>query len=636
MIMMILRWFLSSLVIYLPQRYVDGTSSSTATRPNIIFLVVESTDGRTWQRGYQNDVIPLPNLRKLEDQGATSFYRHYSNSPVCCPSRASIWSGKYPHKIMHIQRNTSYPVNGVWNNFEGLPENFTQSIVDVLQVNGYTTHRSGKQDYVTGGHSLSVRLNAWTMYVDFPYNLTQYEPWMEEDSTCRCNGTVTATDPDTPQESVSHKDDWKVLNETLDWIREYQKTKRSEKPFFVYQGMNIVHPPYHTNEYWLDQIDQSKIQVPQWPVSLEKMHPCDIHMSMLKGCLPISPDDDERTKSFERRRQIRHIYYAMIAEFDAMVGRYMDTIQELGLSSQTVFVVTSDHGDMQMEHGQYYKMSPYDASSSVPLILWDPRRALDANRVITDHPTQHIDLFPTILELAGLLPKRPHHLDGYSLVPFIEPSWKRQNFISTTSKNRGLPAVVNINDDNDDTRRRSSTMVDQRSPFVVVQYHGDDSPMSWFAIIQALACMMRIEDDGRENYCMYKLIIWGTGREVDSQLFDLTNDSNETINLIHDADYELIIGILNTNLQSVVDYPAVAHDVAKYNRESFQQWKNEHLANWKELLNSTSLRWHSSWEPKSELALAAIEEWLAKEDPASTIQGCRKELAWPPKENSSV
>eukprot|EP01047_Picozoa_sp_COSAG01_P015703 COSAG01_NODE_790_length_13572_cov_4.015587_7_plen_350_part_00 len=59
-------------------------------KPNILFLVVESTDGRTWSPGYQNDAIKLPNFRELQ-KGGLNFRRHYANAPVCCPSRATFW-----------------------------------------------------------------------------------------------------------------------------------------------------------------------------------------------------------------------------------------------------------------------------------------------------------------------------------------------------------------------------------------------------------------------------------------------------------------------------------------------------------------------------------------------------------------
>ena len=87
-------------------------------RPNIVWLVVESTDGRTWSPGYQQDVIPLPNIRKLQS-GGLEFRRHYANALVCCPSRATFWSGRHAHNIPHEQAASGLPVSGAWNNYEG-------------------------------------------------------------------------------------------------------------------------------------------------------------------------------------------------------------------------------------------------------------------------------------------------------------------------------------------------------------------------------------------------------------------------------------------------------------------------------------------------------------------------------------
>ena len=147
--------------------------SSPSPRPNVVFLVVESTDGRTWQRGYQNSVIPLPNIGALGDQGV-AFHRHYSNAPVCCPSRATFWSGRHAHKIPHKSHlpNSSLPVGGAWNNYEGLPSGFKDKMSDVLTEHGYDVKILGKTDWGTGGHTLNVRLNSWTMYTRFPYNIS--------------------------------------------------------------------------------------------------------------------------------------------------------------------------------------------------------------------------------------------------------------------------------------------------------------------------------------------------------------------------------------------------------------------------------------------------------------------------------
>eukprot|EP00730_Choanoeca_flexa_P004683 TRINITY_DN11771_c0_g1_i7.p3 TRINITY_DN11771_c0_g1~~TRINITY_DN11771_c0_g1_i7.p3 ORF type:complete len:111 (+),score=13.94 TRINITY_DN11771_c0_g1_i7:862-1194(+) len=62
---------------------------------------------------------------------------------------------------------------------------------------------------------------------------------------------------------------------------------------------------------------------------------------------------------------ILHLHLSRIAEFDAMVGAYMQAIEDAGLTDSTYWVITADHGDMQMEHQQFYKMVPYDASASV-------------------------------------------------------------------------------------------------------------------------------------------------------------------------------------------------------------------------------------------------------------------------------
>jgi arylsulfatase A-like enzyme len=84
---------------------------------------------------------------------------------------------------------------------------------------------------------------------------------------------------------------------------------------------------------------------------------------MPQYCRP-SDVDAASFYSEDRRRKIRQIYYAMIAEYDAMVGKYVQLIDTLGITSNTVFICTSDHGDMNMEHQQFYKMVQYDARCS--------------------------------------------------------------------------------------------------------------------------------------------------------------------------------------------------------------------------------------------------------------------------------
>ena len=646
-----------------------GTDASTATakkkKPNIVFLVVESTDGRTWQEGYQGNVIPLPNLRQLaQAEGGYAFHRHYSNTPVCCPSRATLWSGRHAHKIPHIQRQQSpnsgnnsipthkkeLPVNGVWNNFEGLPPDFDLRIDQILQRHGgYTTHLAGKLDFTAGGHSENVRLSAWTMYTRFPYNLHQSGGWAEElPFVCADNGTVL---PSTTRSA--HASDWATVNQTVDWIRQYhheQQTKKEKntkkrqssnvsitenekrdnnkddenKPFFVYQGMNIVHPPYRTNEYYYDKIDPAKIRVPEWP-PLEDLHPCDFQSSMLKGCIP---NLDNATAvawiySKKRRRNIRRIYYAMIAEFDAMVGAYMDAIRDIGEWDNTVFIVTSDHGDMQMEHQQGYKMAPYESSASVPLIIYDGRRGRhsperrrsawhnldigDDSKRIIDAPTQLIDVYPTIMELAGVSHKDyPRDaLDGHSLVPLMACAKTASTF----------------------NPQHTTRILSTRPDFVVSQFHGTNIAMSWFLIVRPMPCADEIVGGSLRATCDMKLVIYGTGNETEHQLFDLTRDPDEMINLSSNPSYSSVVSSLEEALRSVVDYPRVALDVASYNLDSMKNWI-EVTPQWQNKIHA-KLRWDDAFERDIAKSFKALEEWLHRN---ATVLPCRSGLVWPPKE----
>ena len=358
-----------------------------ADRPNIVFLVVESTDGRTWQRGYSHDVIPLPNIRQLQENGV-AFHRHYANAPVCCPSRATFWSGRHAHKLPHASavRGANLSVAGAWNNYEGLPPGFDEKVNDVLGAHGYRVKMLGKTDWTAGSHSLNVRLNSWTMYTQFPYNVSADTGWTDETADCHTNGSVAAGGGPRGAGTV-YTGDWAAVEEGVAWIK--NTTTPTAAPFFVYQGMLIVHPPYATNAYWYDRIDPSRVDVPRWP-ALDEMHACDLQSSMLKGCLG-SAATAAYVEAPSRRRNVRRVYYAMIAEFDEMVGAYMDAVRAVaGAWERTVWIVTSDHGDMQMEHRQFYKMVPREASASVPMVISDGRRPLAAPRVVTA-PTQLIE-----------------------------------------------------------------------------------------------------------------------------------------------------------------------------------------------------------------------------------------------------
>ena len=586
----------------------NDAAAARPPRPNVLFLVVESTDGRTWAPGYSGGALALPAIRELQATGF-EFRRHYANAPVCCPSRATFWSGRHASNIPH--RHGAISVGGVYNNYEGLPSDYNDRVDQVLERAGYNVGVFGKRDWDTAGHGESAQhtdLALWTMQVAFPYN-TSNGGWASEvtGGGCASNGTVTPGGSPGANGSA-HNTDWKTTATTTAWLAN-ASASATQTPWFAYAGMNIVHPPYVTSQFWYDSIDPGKVSVPEWE-PLEDMHPCAFQSSMLKGCIP-SAETAAAFYSIERRRRIRRIYLAMIAEFDAMVGTFIEAVKAADAWDNTVWIVTSDHGDMQLEHQQFYKMTPYDASASVPMVVsvplqhlrqfGEPRHAAGAQ--VVSAPTQLIDIMPTVLDLAQLHEaQRPQNLDGTSLLPLM---------VAPAASLQALGAAS--------ARRQDS--FGSRPSFVVSQFHGKNIAMSWFLVVQQV--------QQSNSTSTLKLIVWGNGSQVPNQLFDLDQDPHEKNNLVAtpegQLEYAATVAMLQRSILSQVDYPKVAMDVAAYNKAIFSAWI-ANTTNWQEVAANSSC-WKTPWdEVGNTAALEALTNWLA--EPPRLVP-CRSGSVWP-------
>ena len=182
-------------------------------------------------------------------------------------------------------------------------------------------------------------------------------------------------------------------------------------------------------------------------------------------------------------RQYRHAYYRLIEKVDAEIGRILAALQESGLAENTVVIFSSDHGDGLGAHRWNQKWALYEESVRVPFILKFGAHT-STGRVVTEPlVAASLDLFPTVCDFAGVTP--PPNLLGRSLRPFIEgnPDTWRDYVVTETCFSDGLGT------------------------------HG------------------RMLRTPRYKYVVYS---WGKHRE---QLFDLTTDPGETINLAVESRY---------------------------------------------------------------------------------------------------
>ncbi|XP_061585930.1 arylsulfatase K [Cololabis saira] len=516
--------FLIILMFFL-QSYGHSVSQNVS-RPNIVMVMSDAFDGRlSFDPG--SKVVQLPYINYLRELGST-FLNAYTNSPICCPSRAAMWSGRFVH------------LTESWNNYKCLDANAT-TWMDELERNGYNTKMMGKMDYTSGSHSVSNRVEAWTRDVQF---------------LLRQEGRPVSQLVGNMSTKRIMKEDWKNTDKATKWI--HQMAARSQQPFALYLGLNLPHPyktqslgptaggsTFRTSPYWLTKVSSELVSIPKW-LPMAAMHPVDYYSTFTKNC---SGDFSE-----EEVRRIRVFYYAMCAEADAMLGQIISALRETGLLNNTVVMFTADHGELAMEHRQFYKMSMFEGSSHVPLLIMGPRlmSGLQVNQIVS-----LVDLYPTLLEIAGI--SAIGNLSGHSLLPLISKS-------SNISKK-------------------------QHPNWVLSEYHGSNANASTY--------MFRIGQ--------WKYIAYADGLSVPPQLFDLTLDKDELHNVI--LRFPEVQAHLDKLLRSIVDYPKVSTNVHLYNKKAFSAWRCSLGGNYSQVI--ANLRWHVDWQKDALAHEKAVDKWLS-------------------------
>lgn len=480
-------------------------------KPNILFIHTDSMDGRAMGcMGHPALTGATPNIDRLAAQGVL-FENAYCNNPVCCPSRSSMLSGLFTH---HCE---------AWNNYKGLSES-DRTFLDPLVEGGYQTKILGKTDYRSGQHTVRARVSPWTR------SATIYRPNYRM-------GPPTVLDSDTRR---VHTTDWNDVDAAVQWLHE---DREDTTPFFLYVGIRAPHPEFVTSRHYLNLIDEAAVDLP--PVDASP-HPVLTYQRINKNWLHGFSD--------EVVRKVRRIYFAMIAEVDAMVGELVGALEAAGVADSTYVIFSSDHGELAMEHRQFYKMSAYEASVRVPLIVRGP--GVHAGHRV-DTKVSLVDIYPTLMDMADLA--CPNGLDGYSLVPALA----------------GGPT--------------------QHPGWVLTEFHGTSCNTGVF--------MLRQDDWKYIAYAGYP-----------PQLFNLKDDPAELNDLAET--HPEVVAMLDRQLKGIVDYEAVDARVKAYDRASFRRWRQERLAagDYYDLMGRIFSGWDDlapgEFDPWTDMDERLIEQWL--------------------------
>jgi arylsulfatase A-like enzyme len=190
-------------------------------------------------------------------------------------------------------------------------------------------------------------------------------------------------------------------------VRLLERFKRNNQSFFLAVGFYRPHTPYVAPKRYFDLYPRDRIELPKLSEADRTRTPEAAYRSSLK-------EQDAMTD--DQRREAIQAYWASITFMDTQVGHVLDALDRLGLASNTIVVFTSDHGYHLGDHGLWQKMSLFERSARVPLIIAAP--GAKARGVAARGLAELVDLYPTLADLAGLTPKDP--LDGVSLAPMLQ------------------------------------------------------------------------------------------------------------------------------------------------------------------------------------------------------------------------
>ena len=323
---------------------------------NIVFVF--SDQHRACTTSLEGAAVHTPNLERMASEGIVCR-NTISNIPVCTPWRAAFLTGQYPL------------TNGVFLNDVTLPTD-RPTLGTCLHNASYRTGYIGKW-HLDGNQRAAftppgLRRHGWDTWavLNCTHRYTDSRYFLNEDETPRTwDGYDAVAQTDL----------------ALDFIEE---CAQAEDPFALVLSWGPPHNPYRElPQSYLDTYPPDEIEI-----------------------RPNCPDPDREDLSG---------YYAHVTALDKQLGRIQERLERRGLMDDTVFVYTSDHGDMVGSQGEQRKQKPWDESIRVPFVIRFPGQP--GKGVTLQKPINVVDLMPTLLRFCGF--PIPESVEGRDLGPLL-------------------------------------------------------------------------------------------------------------------------------------------------------------------------------------------------------------------------
>jgi arylsulfatase A-like enzyme len=374
---------------------------AAAKRPNVLFLSVD--DMNDWVGclgGYPG--VKTPNIDKLARRGVL-FRNAHASSPLCNPSRTALFTG--------LRASTT----GIYNNEHwwrpALPDVVTMP--QYFRNNGYHAAGAGKVFHHNAGYNPPDQWDEFQLqeFDDPWYRRPEWYPW---------NKKVPAP-PGHPFNGLNNfqgEFDWGVLPKpeaaygdmkAVEFGRRFLE-KKHDKPFFLAVGLWHPHIPLFAPQSYFDMYPEKDVRIPIAPED-----DLDDVPAVGKELAAVRKEEYDRIVAEGKWREAVRAYLASISFADAMVGQMIEALDNSEYRDNTILVFWSDNGWHLGEKQHWHKSTLWQRATHVPLIFAGP--GLQSTGQDRNQPVTLLDLYPTMIEMCGLPPKK--ELDGTTLTPLL-------------------------------------------------------------------------------------------------------------------------------------------------------------------------------------------------------------------------
>jgi len=370
------------------------------TQPNILFILIDDL-GYADLRCFGSRFYETPNLDRLAADGLM-FTDAYASCPVCSPTRASLLTGKYPANVGVTNYidwgGKTHPSKGRLIDapyIDHIPRQ-EHGLAAALRDGGYQTWHVGK--WHCGGPGSYPEDHGFEVNIGGAENglptSGYFSPWNLRNLEDREEGEyLTDRLTDEAIRLLEHRD--------------------PEKPFFLNLWHYAVHTPIQAPAELVEKYERKRKDL-----GIDEM------TELVEG--DPFPTEHKKDKGIQRRIVQGHAAYAaMVENLDTNIGRLLDALEAQGLADETIVIFTSDNGGLSTAEGSPTCNAPlaegkgwmYEGGTREPTIVRWPARITPGT--VCREPITSPDLYPTLLELAGLPALPEQHVDGVSFARLL-------------------------------------------------------------------------------------------------------------------------------------------------------------------------------------------------------------------------